>query len=64
MSSIKTTKINVGIYTLTYKGRVFEAERVEDGTWQLVEIVGLQQEYWNHFMTLTACKNAIMEVLT
>lgn len=56
---IKSKKIAPGIYDVTVNGRLFEVEQVTDGTWQLVEIVGSNRDYWNHFETKKSAMDAI-----
>jgi hypothetical protein len=62
MKNIKTTRVNTGIYKIERDGRVFQAERVEDGQWQILELIsndlGLEPnfEYINHFLDLKSCK--------
>ena len=53
--NIKTTKINIGIYSIKRENRMFQAEQCDDGQWQLCEVTD-NQEYINHYLDLTSCK--------
>jgi len=59
---MKTKKINTGIYRIVKANRTFEAEKTQDGQWQLIELVDCvysnQQitEYVDHYLDLKSCK--------
>lgn len=59
---MKTKRINTGIYRIVKANRTFEAEKTEDGQWQLIELVECvysnQQitEYVDHYLDLKSCK--------
>ena len=66
---MKVTRINTGIYKIEVNGKKFNAEKTEDGQWQLVQIIynnkiGMSEteEYCNHFLTLKSCKIASSQI--
>jgi len=61
-NNIKTTRVAAGIYRITREGRTFEAQKTEDGQWQMLQLVennvGLpsEWEYIEHYLDLRSCK--------
>tara|TARA_R110000803_G_scaffold198984_1_gene262880 strand:- start:182 stop:394 length:213 start_codon:yes stop_codon:yes gene_type:complete len=60
---MKTTKINKGIYKITNGSRTFEANKSEDGQWQLLELIDNSEvgmpdsyEYIDHWLDFRSCK--------
>jgi len=53
---MKTSRINTGIYKITKGNRTFEAEKTEDGQWQLLEIVDNNVQYVDHYLDFKSCK--------